>query len=346
MNDLIKIEYGNLCKKINNGYFPVEYFRKNFFNNGTRGSFEIKENKVVYKDDDISIKINRELNQRHRDLLSLLMYERNNKPDEKGNYQILTNLYQLAKKMGYKNPKNCTNIIYTLLNDLRNTSVHIRDVKNRKKYGFMLIGNYYYDEDLKDYIINIPHETSQYIIYTTGVLIPKAINQKIVLIPNNKSKLKALISFLLSNKPLKNGIYFDTICEKLEITDKSVKSRFKKQIKNNYELLEEFKIYFKDNKIYLDEQIVDFERAITLKDINNDNFKEEEFKKWLNKFFEVYENKAVCKYIIDDDKKTLYLKDKKIYYFVEDISTLITDKKLEDEIFQKIYSKKELLKLF
>jgi len=346
MSNLMKKEYSNLCKKVNNGYFPVDYFRRNFFTIHSKGTIRLKEKKTIYEDTNVSIKINIELNQKHRDLLSLLMYEDNTQPDEKGNYQIITNLYQLAKKMGYYNPKGCINIIYSLLDDLRNTSVYIRDIKARKRFGFMLIGNYYYDEESSDYKINIPYETTQYIIYTTGVLIPRHINQKIVLIPNNKSKLKALISFMLSNKPLIYGIYFDTICEKFDILERNRKSDFKRLIKNNSELLEEFKIYFKDNKIYLDEQIVDFERAITLKDTNSDNSKDEEFLNWLNKFFEVYENKAVCKYIIDDDKKTLYLKDKRIYYFIEDISTLVTDKKLEDEIFQKIYSKKELLKLF
>ena len=335
MSKLIKREYKNLSKKVNNGYLPVDYFRKNFFNNKVVGSGELKKKKIVYEDKDTTIKIDRELNQKHRDLLSLLFCEKNEKPNKDGSYIILTNVYALAKKMGYSNPKNCTNRIYNLLENLAKTRVSIVDKNKKTIFNYMLIGKSFYDKVSKDYKVEIPVETSKYIIYTTCVLMPKEINQKIVNIPDNKSKLKALISFMLSNKLLKNGIFFDTICTKLEIVDRYVKSRFKKLVKENLDLLEEFKISFKDDKFYLDEQIVDFERAITDKDIKDDNYK-----KWLKNTFKTYNesDKKLCKYKVNGEFKDLYIKDFKLHIMVDNILIRFSnDNKVEESIFKNLY---------
>jgi hypothetical protein len=41
MSELSKYEYKNLCKKANNGFIPVDYFRKNLFNTSKRLELDI-----------------------------------------------------------------------------------------------------------------------------------------------------------------------------------------------------------------------------------------------------------------------------------------------------------------
>ena len=82
-----------------------------------------------------------------------------------------------------------------------------------------------------------------------------------------------MVSLILSNKALKNGISFDSVCHKLDIVGSSNKSRFKRQINENPELLEEFKIKYDSNrKIFYYHHIkeIDFEKPLNTKDIETD----------------------------------------------------------------------------
>lgn len=329
---LTKPEYKNLCKKANKGYLPVDYFRHNLFNSTVKTSVTLKRKKTLYKDDNIEIKANRSLHQKHRDLLSILMYEKNTKPEEDGSYLIQTKLYDLAKKMGYKKPFDNRHTIKIFLDDMRNTD--ITTIKSNIIINNMLLGKSKYNSETDIFEIEIPAETAKYVIYTTGVLIPPEVNTKIVQIPNNKSKIKALVSFLLSNKKLKNGIGFDSICNKLDIIARNRKSEFRKQVLKNIKLLEEFKIQYIDDKFYLEEQIVKFERAIIEKDIERVKFKD-----YIKKILGLYNNKTICKYIIEKKEEQLYIRDYKVCILLENQYIPLNNKKeLLNDIFLYLYN--------
>ncbi len=258
-------EYMHLTNKVNNNSLCVEYFRKSLFNTSFRGSKDLERKKTIYKDKKTTIKVDRSLNQKHRDLLSLLPYEQKSKISKNGSYYIKTSLYSLAKKMGYKSPKDSVNLIIKLLEDMQKTLMQVK--QGKKEYTHTLLGRSFYDEEDYEYIIQIPAETAKYHIYSTGVSIPQKYNDKIVAIENSKSRLKALISFIFSNAKLENGIFFETICDKLDITERTAKSKFKKQVLENLELLKEFKIKFEDDKFYLKKEKCTFYPALSEKQI-------------------------------------------------------------------------------
>lgn len=289
---LTNTEYKNLTTKISGGYSPVDYFRRNLFNADCKSSGELKRYKTIYDDDKMILKVNRSLHQRHRDLLSLLTYYECSKPKKDGSYYIKTNLYEISKQMGYSKSTGNT-IIKSLLDDMRSTTI-VKQYKGQSvKHGFMLLGDFYHDEDNGSYIVEVRSETSSYIIQSTCVQIPHEVNQRLVLIPNKLSKLKALISYLLSNKRLKNGIFFDTICEKLVIISPSVKSKFKKLVKDNVKLLEKFKIIYQNDKFFIEEQLTSFERAVTKKNVET-----HKYRLFVNDLKKRYEGKKL--YIFND----------------------------------------------
>ena len=262
---LNKQEFKHLTNKVNNNSLCVEYFRKSLFNTSFRGSKDLERKKTIYKDKKTTIKVDRSLNQKHRDLLSLLSYEQKSKISEDGSYYIKTSLYSLAKKMGYKSPKDSVNLITLLLEDMQKTLMQVKQKK--KEYTHTLLGRSFFNEESYEYIIQIPAETAKYHIYSTAVAIPQKFNDKIVAIENSKSRLKALISFMLSNAKLENGIFFETVCDKLDITERTTKSKFKKQVLDNLELLKEFKIEYKDDKFYLKKEKCTFYPALSEKQI-------------------------------------------------------------------------------
>lgn len=258
--ELTKPELTNLTYK--KASIPVDYFRKNLFNATTRESKELKKPKVIYDDGKNKILVNRSLHQRHRDLLSLLFTENKNiEISNTGDIKIYTSLYSLAKAMGYKDIRGSTEIIKGFFYDLRNTELTFKtkdqNVKFNEMGGHKIIGEYKLDTKTNDYIIIIPEQTNKFKILNYTVEIGKELNRKIIAIPNNLAKIKALVSYMLSNQALKNGISFDKICDKLDIQNEN-KSRFKKELLENIELLQEFNIIFsEETKIFKYEQIED-----------------------------------------------------------------------------------------
>ena len=317
---LNKQEYMHLANKVNNNCLNVEYFRKSLFNTSFRGSRDLERKKTIYKDSKTTIKVDRSLNQKHRDLLSLLPYEKKSKVAEDGSYYIKTSLYSLAKKMRYKYPVKDTEKVKILLEDMQKTLIQVK--QKSKIYTHTLLGHSFYDEDNFEYIIQIPAETAKYHIYSTGVSIPEKLNEKIVSIENSKSRLKALISFMLSNKKLENGMYFNTMCEKLDIIEKTAKSKFKKQIIENLELLKEFKIKFEDDKFFLKKEKCTFFPALSEKQIISFE-KTEQDKRYDAKLADVMkhkkdENIVIYKYIYDGKEVKIKFRYEKLAYFVED----------------------------
>jgi len=263
--ELTSQEYKNLSKKVNGGYIPVDYLRKNLFNATVRDSKELKRKKVIYNDKQIKITVNRSLHQKHRDLLSLLFTDNRgvSKPNKDGSYTIYTNIYDLAKKMNYKTPKNSTNNIYRMLNDLAVTRLEIEDDFGIFRHN--LIAEDYYDKDTGKYMVSIPSMTAKYHIFNWGIQIQKDINREIIAIPDKLSKLKALVSLILSNKALKNGVSFDSICDKLDILDSPNRSRFKRQLRENPKILDKFNIKYDEDKkmfFYRSMEEVTFEKAL------------------------------------------------------------------------------------
>lgn len=261
--ELSELELINLKNKKNT--VPVEYFRKNLFNATTRESRELNRKKTIFDDGKNKIQVNRSLHQRHRDLLSLIFLDniKVSEPNKDGSYYIHVSLYNLSKKMGYS-PLQGINKVVKYIEDLHSTLMTV-DIKQEGEIRHTLIGDSYYDKyKSKEFIIEIPSLTAKYHILNFSVEIPREINRKIIQIPNKYAKTKALISYLLSNQALKNGISFENVCDKLDIV-KENKSRFKKELKENTELLAEFNIFFnQETNIIKYEQICDikFHRAI------------------------------------------------------------------------------------
>jgi len=338
MYELTKIEFKNLSEKVNNNAIVCDYFRKNLFNVTSRYSEIYKNNrkKIIYRDEKMTIKVNRSLHQRHRDLLSLLAFEKKTNIESDGSYEIHTKIYQLAKKMYDKNPKNHTQTIKNFLEDMQSTLLNV--TINNKEFTHTLLDYSEYDKDLDYYIIKIPAKTAKYYIYTSCMSITEEINEKIVKIVNSKSRLKALISFILSNKKLKNGMYFNTICDKLDITEKTAKSRFKKQILTNLELLKEFEIEYKDDKFYLLENTVKFYNALSEKQILSFGKTEKEKifdEKLADIMLHKNENIVIYKYITENNiELKIKFKDEKLAIFT-----------VENDDFIKFLDESEIRKL-
>ena len=253
--ELTSVEYYNLCNKANMGALPVEYFRKNLFNATTRISKQLKRDKLIYDDGKLKIKVNRSLHQKHRDLLSIIFTDNRGikKPNKDGSYLIYHNLYDMAKKMGYDKPLDAVHLIKDWLHDLRYTDMIVENDKFEHRH--LLLGKFELDKETGNYAVKIPSETAKFHILHYSVEIPREINRKIIAIPNNLAKIKALVSYMLSNQALKNGIGFENICDKLDISVSSRKSEFLKEIRSNLELLQEFNIAFnEETKIFKYEQ--------------------------------------------------------------------------------------------
>lgn len=271
--ELTDFEMINLNSKKNS--IPVEYFRKNLFNATTRESKELRRLKTIYDDGENKVMVNRSLHQKHRDLLSILFTESKEIiPQKDGSLIIKTNLYQIAKHMGYGKPGDAIHLVKDYLYDLRNTEMTFKSKNENvvfdEKGGHRLIGEYEYNSKDGDYLVHIQAKTNKYKILNFAVEIPKKINRKIIAIPNKLAKTKALVSYILSNKALKNGISFASVCDKLDITEADNKSRFKRELKENAELLSDFNIYYDiETNIIKYEQIGDikFHRAIERSEI-------------------------------------------------------------------------------
>ena len=75
---------------------------------------------------------------------------------------------------------------------------------------------------------------------------------------------------MLSNQALKNGISFESVCDKLDINIPARKSEFLKEIRSNLGLLQEFNITFnEETKIFKYEQIetIRFHAPVSVKKI-------------------------------------------------------------------------------
>lgn len=272
---LSPIEYLNLTKKAEQGTFPVDYLRKGLFHptvtKDAKNRANLSQNfkKILYSDDNMEIAVNKYLHQKHRDALTILFTDNLgvSTPLTDGTYYIYTNLTHLARQLGYSNPNASTLRVKELLNDLRDTDI-IFTKKNPKgkiiEEGHKLLGGYKLDTINNYYSIEIPAKTSKYHILSFAVEIPKEISQKILAIPQQMPRVKATISYLLSNKILKNGIKLGSVMEILGIDSPKQKATFKKEIEDNINILDDFNIEYDVNiKKFTLKKELGFHRAVS-----------------------------------------------------------------------------------
>ncbi len=196
------------------------------------------------------------------------------KPDSNGGYSIYLSLYAIAKAMGYKYPSKSTDKVKQFISDLRWTDfiIYTKD----GEYRTTILDDAFYSEQQDVYIVSIKGKRAKILAHTTGIKISKTLTHKIVSIPDNLVKLKAMIRYIISNKPTTNGYTMNFIFDKFDIgktgnlqVQRNSKSEFRKQLKDNENLLETFNLkYFKDEeKIYYLTQLdqVEFELAVNQK---------------------------------------------------------------------------------
>jgi len=271
---LIKEEYANLRKKQSDGYMNANFFRRNMFNATARGErIQYKRPKIVWETKTDKVSISHSLHQKHADVLSLIHTDciMVSKPDSTGGYNIYLSLYAIAKSMGYKYPSKSTNKVKQFINDLRWTD--FIEHKKDGKYHTTILGDALFSEEQDVFIISIKGKCAKILAHTTGIKISKELTHKIVAIPDNLVKLKSMVRFIISNKPTLNGYSMSFLFDKFDIgnsgnlqVQRNSKSVFRKQLKNNENLLNSFNINFNvdEDKIYYFEQLkqIKFELAV------------------------------------------------------------------------------------
>jgi len=276
--ELLKEEYANLRTKQKNGFLSADFFRRNMFNATSRGTrIQYQKPKVVWeKSKNKKIAISHSLHQRHADVLSLIHSDNigMTKPKKDGSYDIYLSLYRIAKLMGYKDPHKRTDDVKQFINDLRWTDFVVTTKEG--EYRNTILGRAYFDEYKDKFIIKVDGDSAKILAHTTGIKFARDLTHRIVSISNKLPKLKALVRYILANKPTTNGYTMGHIFEKFGIgqsgsshTKSNQKSAFRKQLKENKELLEGFNLEYNTDKqkIYYIKQLeqVTFELPINSK---------------------------------------------------------------------------------
>ena len=270
-------EYANLRAKQKDGYMNANFFRRNMFNATARGRIQYKTPKVVWeKSSDNKVAISHSLHQRHADILSLMHTDclGVSKPNKDGSYELHLSLYRLAQLMGYKNPSSSADKVKQFISDMRWTDFVITNKDG--EYGDTILGAYKFSESQDVFIVKVNGLSAKILAHTTGIKFDKELTHKIVAIPNNLSKIKAMVRYVIANKRTENGYTLDHIFEKFgigqsgkESTRSNQKSAFRKQLKENKELLEGFNLEYNTDKqkIYYIKQLeqVTFELPINSK---------------------------------------------------------------------------------
>lgn len=271
--NLLAEEYKSIHSKQN--MVDVDFFRKMVFSPSSRGvRITYKEPKIIWEGEDKTISISHFLHQKHADILSLIHtdYIEMEKPHTDGSYRIFISLYRLAKLMGYKYPAKATNKVKQFIHDIRWTDF-IVDSEDMKLHTTIL-SDAYFSKRKDVFIIEIASRSAKILSYATGIKMNKQLTHQIVDIPNNLTKIKALVRYMLSNKPTKYGLTLEHLFVRLEIEKKEVskrnnsiyKAKFKKELLDNQELLKQFNLIYneEEEKIYYTQQHkeVTFELAL------------------------------------------------------------------------------------
>jgi len=262
-----KEEYANIQVK-QKGYMNANFFRKDMFRAVARGKrIQYKKPKVVWeKSDKEKLAISHSLHQKHADVLSLIHtdYVSISKPKPDGSYVIYTTLYRIAKAMGYKYPEKAIDYVRQYILDLRWTDFVVYD-KYGGEYRTTILDDAYYSETRDIFVISIKGKNAKILAHTTAIKIEKELNKRIVGIPDNLVKIKAMVRYMLSHKSSSSGYTLNFFFDKLDIgkSDKSIqvaknkKSIFRRQLKENEELLKSFNIHYdrENDKVFYTEQL-------------------------------------------------------------------------------------------
>ena len=271
--DLLPEEYKSVYSKQN--MVDVDLFRKMVFSPSSRGlRIEYKEPKIIWRGENKNISISHFLHQKHADILSLIHtdYIEMGKPNKDGSYRIFISLYRLAKLMGYKYPAKSTNKVKQFINDIRWTDfiVDTEDIELRTT----ILSDAYFSKRKDVFIIEIASKSAKILTYATGIKMKKNLTHQIVDIPDNLTKIKALVRYMLSNKPTKYGLTLEYLFVRLEVEKKEAskrnnsiyKAKFKKELLDNQKLLENFNLIYneEEEKVYYTQQHkeVTFELAL------------------------------------------------------------------------------------
>jgi len=280
--ELCKIEKANLSKKVTEGYLNSHWFRGNLFRAVSRGpTTKYKKRKTIYEDkkNHLLIQVSHSLHQKHADLLSILFSDNQKKSlsfKGDGSFYILTSLYHMAKKLGYQNPNKAGTHVKKLINDLRDTDFVISmpdplNPKKRKIITTKMLGKSYYSEADDQYCIEVDVDSGRILILGVGVKFDTLLTDMIVSLPDNASRIKALLRYLASHAEKKNGYTLDYIYKRYGIGQKPIdeelsaeevskndaanrkdKSQFRKQLRMYESLMRAFNVYYdeKEAKIY------------------------------------------------------------------------------------------------
>jgi hypothetical protein len=279
--DLHKEEYANLRAKQKDGHMNADFFRRNMFNATARGGMvQYKRPKVVWESPRKSVAISHSLHQRHADVLSLMHTDclGVSKPNKDGSYEIYLSLYRIAKLMGYKNPASSADKVKQFIADMRWTDFIVTDEDG--EYGDTILGKYRFSETKDVFVVKINALSAKILAHTTGIKLEKELAHKIVAIPNKLSKLKAMVRYIIASEKTTHGYKLETIFEKFGIgqsgsdsTRLNQKSDFRKQLRENKDLLDIFNLKYEaeKQKIYYTEQLkeVTFELPIKTKRIHD-----------------------------------------------------------------------------
>ena len=291
--ELHKSERANITKKVKGGYINVDWYRKTLFNATSTGKcVKYKKPKSIYKNKGIEILVSHALNQKHADALSILFTDnlrfKKMLLKDDGSFYIYISLYHIAKKMGYKTPHGATHRVKKLLNDLRDTDFIIRiEIPNHigKYYEIKtkILGDSGYSNLDESYRVVVGGKSAKVLAMSAAVSINKLLNEKIVSLPNNRSKLKALIRYVLASDTSKYGYTLKGIFERYNIGQKPTKNVsdelkkkndamnrkdktvFRNQLREYKELLEELNIRFDEyeQKIhYKQHDLIGFDMGI------------------------------------------------------------------------------------
>lgn len=278
--DLHKSEKANITKKVKCGYINVDWYRKTLFNATSTGAcIKYKKPKSIFNQKGIEILVSHSLNQKHADVLSILYTDnlrfKKMQLKDDGSFYIYTSLYHISKKMGYKIPHGAVHRVKKLLNDLRDTDFIIKiEIPNHtgKYYEIKtkILGDSEYSSLDESYRVVVGGKSAKVLAMSVAVSIDKSLNEKIVSLPDNRSKLKALIRYVLASGTSKYGYTLERIFERYNIGQKSTKnvsytlkkkndamnrkdkSVFRNQLREHQKLLEELNIRFDEDeqKIY------------------------------------------------------------------------------------------------
>ncbi len=266
---LTKQAFKNHSEKINNYAVPVDYMRRQMFLPNSRISKVDPSRRVFFNDGKLKMEISKtQLHQRHRDLFATLLMSEKEDISQSGSFSVKTSLYDLARKINYKNPRGSTHLVKELLEDMSSALIHV--TKDGVDLGHhQLIGPVQYNKtDEGNVRVKFTEEFAEYNIRSVAMAFPLEMSNKIIDIPIKFAKTKAVCSYIASIGA-KSGIGMDKIFDFLSISDAVGKSRYKKEVRDNINIYEDMGIYLVDD-IFIIKSKEDEEKAKVMHALGKD----------------------------------------------------------------------------